>query len=427
MAEWVKRWGYWVAAKPTRPGVYRMKDGGYLVRGRVTSATGSRPSVTRALRDARTAAEAQRHLDELTEDKRSESDEPANLMPLFSSYATSLLARKLGRERIKSASNRKKWARIIRLHLAPTFGPKRVDEITRADVQSWFESYAERVKADRLPTKKQRDDANALDPQTVNTWASLLKIIMNAAVDEFDLPRNPTRGLEPYSVEQHPTYTDEEPNSLTADEARRFLAGMLWMYPQHYAMTLLGFSTGQRPSHMRPLRRSGPEADVLWKEGAILIRRSHTEQQEVMATTKTGLRQRIALPASLMHILRCHVDSQLVTAEQRKSDLLFPSETGGFRYNSVLDKPFAAVSRAIGLKKRITPRAMRRTYQDLARAASVTDIVTRSISGHQTEAMQRHYSTVAASEQRSGLSRLLDLVGVTAVGENEGEMGGEGR
>src|SRR5579863_9206197 len=35
---------------------------------------------------------------------------------------------------------------------------------------------------------------------------------------------------------------------------------------------------------------------------------------------------------------------------------------------------------------------MRRTFQALARAADVKDIVTRSVSRHSTEEMQRHYS-----------------------------------
>jgi hypothetical protein len=52
---------------------------------------------------------------------------------------------------------------------------------------------------------------------------------------------------------------------------------------------------------------------------------------------------------------------------------------------------------------------MRRTYQDLCRAANVADIVTRSISGHATEDMQRHYSTVSADEQRAGLAAVIDL------------------
>jgi integrase len=84
---------------------------------------------------------------------------------------------------------------------------------------------------------------------------------------------------------------------------------------------------------------------------------------------------------------------------QRESDLLFPALHGGFRARSVLDKRFKAVAGAMGLGKRITPRGMRRTFQDLCRAAAVGDLVTRSISGHATEAMQRHYSTATLEEQ----------------------------
>jgi hypothetical protein len=72
---------------------------------------------------------------------------------------------------------------------------------------------------------------------------------------------------------------------------------------------------------------------------------------------------------------------------QKESELLFPSEVGGYRSPSSLDKPFAAVAKAIELKKRITPRAMRRSFQDLCRTAEVKDVVARSICGHATEAM----------------------------------------
>jgi hypothetical protein len=52
---------------------------------------------------------------------------------------------------------------------------------------------------------------------------------------------------------------------------------------------------------------------------------------------------------------------------------------------------------------------MRRTFQDLSRAAGVNDIVTRAISGHATEAMQRHYSTVSDDEMRTGLAKVVSL------------------
>jgi hypothetical protein len=51
---------------------------------------------------------------------------------------------------------------------------------------------------------------------------------------------------------------------------------------------------------------------------------------------------------------------------------------------------------------RISPR-------DLARAASIGDIVTRAISAHATPEMQRHYSTAASDEVRAGLAKVIDI------------------
>jgi hypothetical protein len=54
---------------------------------------------------------------------------------------------------------------------------------------------------------------------------------------------------------------------------------------------------------------------------------------------------------------------------------------------------------------------MRRTFQDLCRAAEVKDVVTRAISGHATEEMQHHYSTVASEEIRQNLAKVVSLAG----------------
>src|SRR5450755_509269 len=62
-----------------------------------------------------------------------------------------------------------------------------------------------------------------------------------------------------------------------------------------------------------------------------------------------------------------------------------------------------------GLGKRFTQRGLRRTFNDLARAARVDALVTRSISGHLTERMQHHYSTVNSDEQRQGIAKVIEL------------------
>ncbi len=200
------------------------------------------------------------------------------------------------------------------------------------------------------------------------------------------------------------------------------------MFPQHFAMTALAIVTGLRPSSLRPLRRSGPSADIKWDAKKLLVRRSHTRSERVMERTKVkGLRQTIHLPDDLVEILRWHVDTQLETPEQKESDLLFPSVDGTFRTPSVLNKPFALVAAEIGLEKKFTQRGCRRTFNDLARDAAVAGIVTRSISGHLTEAMQEHYSTVAPNEQREALARVFDLAGVRRAKEraqaDEGTQG----
>lgn len=123
-----------------------------------------------------------------------------------------------------------------------------------------------------------------------------------------------------------------------------------------------------------------------------------------MKQTKTASRQRIVLPDGLVEILRWHVEN--LKGKAAESDLPFPSRRGGLRAASSLDRPFAEVTKTLELEKTITPRAMRRTFQDLARAAEVHDGVTRAISGHATETMQRHCSTMSDAEGEPRQGRL---------------------
>ena len=86
-------------------------------------------------------------------------------------------------------------------------------------------------------------------------------------------------------------------------------------------------------------------------------------------------------------------------------------KTGEFRAASCLDRPFDVVCTRIGLKKEITARAMRRTFNDLCRRAQVESVVTRSISGHATEQMKQHYETVNVEEKRQSLAKVISLAG----------------
>ena len=141
------------------------------------------------------------------------------------------------------------------------------------------------------------------------------------------------------------------------------------------------------------------------------MRRSQTIGETVLNVTKQTTRYVIEVPAGVIRgAALARRDSARDGGATRDSDLLFPAVTGGFRARTVLEEPCAAVSEAIELGLRLHQRGMRRTFNDLMRAAQVEAIVTRSISGHLTERMQDDYSTVSGAEQRASIAKVFDLM-----------------
>ncbi len=61
------------------------------------------------------------------------------------------------------------------------------------------------------------------------------------------------------------------------------------------------------------------------------------------------------------------------------------------------------------ISKRVTPHGLRRTFNNLARQVA-GDIVTRSITGHVTEAMTEHYSHVGLGEKLRAANNIVRLV-----------------
>ena len=396
--KWIRRWNSWIATKPARPGVFRRKEGGFLIRGKTTDPrTGKRVEIRINLphTDAHAAyLTLQQEIARVRDGSRPERATKTR----FSDYVVSLFERKIRKRKIKSMKSRVVWFNVMKVHLLPVFGEFFIDAIRRQDVEHWLDEQAKRV------------EAGDYSPVTVNNWLRQLKVIMSAAAREFEWERDPAAGIEYLDTSTHATYTEEQPNSLSPDEVPRFLSLIRERHPQHFAMVALGFATGLRPSSLRPLRRRGPQADVLWNESVLLVRRSQTCGDEVMECTKQATRYRLTLPEELVDILRWHVE-QLPEGSMRDSDLLFPAKGGGFRTSSVLTKVFDDVSREMGLTKRITARAMRRTFQDLAREANIDAIVQRSICGHATAEMSELYSTVGQKEIQRAVGKVISMAG----------------
>lgn len=409
--KWVKRWKYDMTEKALRPGVWGLKTGGFLVRARVADRrTGKTLDRQKILRDM-TLNEAEAFRNRLAFDARELASGRKRTPTQWSLYAASLFKAKVDDGTIKSAKNREHWLSVL-ARLVPEIGGLYVDDLTHHHLAAW------RVRVNNwilkgMPSHRKRDKVEKngkmtaklvpLSPVTANNWIRVLKVICRAMKIDFELEKDPSEHIKPFH--QPRKYTREQPNSLTAKQLPLFLDKMKELYPQFYAMVVLGFTIGARPSSLRPLRRRGPEADILWEDGHVLLRRSHSTGQEIMDQTKTGQDQEIALPPHTLDVLRAHVAS--LKGRMAKSDYLFPSVSGDLRTRTVLKKPFDDVVAALGWTLKLTPRAMRRTFQDLARKAGLHDVIRKSISGHATEEMHHLYSTAHFDEQRVSLSRIV--------------------
>ena len=233
--------------------------------------------------------------------------------------------------------------------------------------------------------------------ETVNGWWRGLKAMLREAVVDLELPRDPTMGVRPLPV---PAADLAEPNALTPGELAAFLAHTPAGW---YPLVKLGFCIGARPGELRPLRW---DVDYQADTGNLVLRRSQVGRH--IGATKTKVPRAVLLPDELRSMLVEHRRSLVGAANPM--GLLFPSPSGGYLGRTAMDRPFDSIAKAAGITKAISPRAMRRTFNDLARLAQVHDLVTRSITGHETEAMQERYSTVGNEEQRAAVGTVLRLI-----------------
>src|SRR5262245_59545436 len=183
------------------PNVYKQPDGRFLVRARTKGQDGKLQQVRRVL-ECHTAREASRELSQLIQDARKESAEA----PLFANYAPDLIRRKVATGEIQSTATVRRRNEALDMHLIPTFGQLRMDQITRREILAWRDDLARKAVA------------GAISPQTGNTRLKILFLTVRAWVDQSEQPSDPTRRVKLLSSSLRRTYTREHPNALRPEQ-----------------------------------------------------------------------------------------------------------------------------------------------------------------------------------------------------------------
>jgi integrase len=105
---------------------------------------------------------------------------------------------------------------------------------------------------------------------------------------------------------------------------------------------------------------------------------------------------------------------------------MFPSAEGTLRTPNSLDRAWAKCLQHAEITKRFTVHGLRYTFTDLVRRANVDAVVRRALTGHVTEQMQRHYSTVGLDEKRAAIAAVLRLAPLSGSAGGEVGLAGAG-
>jgi integrase len=262
------------------------------------------------------------------------------------------------------------------------------DSLRRMDVQDWVN----------------RENQAGYAPATIRGWFNILRVLVRDAMADLGLSSDPTiRVILPELKDR------TAPNALTPEQLSRFLAAMKAdrLYSRNFCLTVLLAFTGLRFCHASSLKWE----DIDFENGVIRVVRRQVRGKVGPVSRKKRAPKEMPLAPALAEILKEH-RQQLVRRQNPglAAGWVFPSLRGGLKTPGTLTKTWQGCLKAIGVKERFTVHGLRRTFNDLTRRAGADGMVTRALTGHVTESMTAHYSTVGLDEKRAAVDGVVRLV-----------------
>lgn len=372
-------------------GIKRLGRGRYRIRARALDPATGRPAERDRIVECSGVTEAARMRDELAEEIRAGIERPTRRR--LGDYASDWLEARTVRLRASST------ARYIDAvgHIDVELGAVYLDTLRPGDVEKWLAKMARRELW-----------SNA----TINGWFRVLKVITRSAARDLGIS-DPCAGVRP--LQEEPS----EREGLEAAELGALISHVRDHEPEHYPLLAVLAYTGMRWGEATAMRWE----DVDEAGERLLVRRAH--YRGTVGPTKNGRPRAYPLVPELLEALRSHrrrlVAEQgpglaegwcfAVTARDGSPALPAPSSWA---------KALPRWLSAAGVRRRITPHGLRRTWVDLSRLAKVDPTTRRALVGHAGEAVHDRYSTVRQAEAAGAVGAIVALVGAQSGGSSGG-------
>lgn len=266
-----------------------------------------------------------------------------------------------GKQHLKPSSYRPAET-AYRLHVAPVWGARKINEITTTEVQLW---------STRLTVGDEKTSTKGLSATTVIRAHSVLAGILDDAIRDRRMVINPARGINlPRRTKKAHVYLSHDDVSRLADASKyplliRALAycGLRWSE-----------ATALRIKDVDPVkRRLSIEQNAVRVDGKIYV-----------GTPKSHERRTVPYPAFLSEAI------EAACAGKHSEDLLFPDKNGYY-----MRPPHTGLNRVSWMDQavqaakvpRVTPHDLRSTYASFAVSAGANVKVLQRVLGHASAAM----------------------------------------
>jgi integrase len=215
------------------------------------------------------------------------------------------------------------YEQLLRLHVTPRFGEKRLPDITRDSIKAFV---AELSGATRIIDKKAGTTAPRFSRNTLRLIVCALRAVLNAAVEDGVLESNPAARIGRFAKSEKP---DHQTRAMTREEADRFLTAVGEVCPEWFPFFLTALRTGLRKGELIALKwgdiqfGQGPEDSHRY----ILLQRNYSHGR--FTSPKSKKPRRVDLSRQLRAVLLDLRDSRLLGAMMAgktgiADDLVFP-------------------------------------------------------------------------------------------------------
>ena len=327
--------------------------------------------------------------------------------PSFETYAQNWLStRKIVN------STRMGYEKILRVHLLPEFGKKKLNEITATSISAFYR------KLEKDGSKSRYTPGEPLSANSINKIHVVLGSIFKLAVEENLLIQNPARHNR--GLVNAPTGADirdqqEELITWTKDEMAAFLE---WNSNVHqddlFSLWRLYCWSGMRRGEAVALKWK----DINFDNDVVSIRRSSDSglRKSVKNSTKTRKNRTVSLDPETMTALQAHKESRARLGNHltHGEAFVFGNLDGTVRNPGDVGARFSrvvlAAQEAIQGLQDMTIKGLRHTHATLLLEAGVPAKVVQERLGHSNiQTTMNIYSHVAPNMQKDAVEQLRKL------------------